>query len=49
LGINRFDPTNFSKFQHSQITGAHNAVGLPAAGMEAVGTLLGVASDSVKM
>ena len=32
LGINRFDPTNFSKFQHSQITGAHNAVGAPGGG-----------------
>ena len=32
LGINRFDPTNFSKFQHSQITGAHNAVGASGGG-----------------
>ena len=32
LGINRFDPTNFSKSQHSQITGAHNAVGAPGGG-----------------
>jgi hypothetical protein len=35
--------------QHSQIPGAQNAVGRAGAGMEVVGALPGVPSDSVKM